>query len=134
VLGTTAPGSTNHNVLFDPADPPGLPNESEPAQYARHTLLPTPACTAFQGLSRAIVYPDKGGGLYACGALSSHYHPFGTSTEYAPTPLYRIDALGPNDNCTGPLQRRILDDSMTLFVDTPAFAAHLHTPKLVTGP
>jgi hypothetical protein len=123
VLGTTAPGSSSHDVLFDPADPSRLvsgfgafqrsltirpsdrrliftsssPNQARLFHPTGSAVLPTPACTS-QNLRWVLVHPDKGGGLYACQMFPTRYFVLGTSIEFAPTPAYEIVALGPNDS------------------------------------
>jgi len=75
---------------------PGLPNEGEKAQYARHTVLPTPGCTQMD-LRRTLLYPDTVGGVYECTQLGPRYYVLGTSTTFDTVGTKRyVLALGAN--------------------------------------
>lgn len=79
----------DRKILFTSLEPrgayvfaPGLPNETMQAQYARHTLLSTPACSTY--LRDVVLYPTSGSGgppgLYHCIEQGDHYYELGTST------------------------------------------------------
>lgn len=83
----------DRKILFTSIQPrgayvfaPALPNESLGAQYARHTLLSTPACGSTSPALRDVhLHPKSGAGgppgYYLCTLAGGRYYELGTSTE-----------------------------------------------------